>query len=282
MTSAPRYGGVLDDLRDDVAGLARLIQGLVVYDVVAPGFYGFTVPQERHTEIHIRPMERMLDAIVALDNRSLSLSRPVDKRLAGRCHHFMLLMVGILRRKGVPARMRCGFGSYFNPPHFEDHWICEYWNAMKGRWTLVDVQFDEVWRTKLKINHDILDVPRDRFLVAADAWTQCRGGVADPNKFGIEFAHLRGLWYVAGNLIRDIAALNKVEMLPWDVWGAQPRPNETLDDRQLAFFDHLAELTREPDGCRDELRTLFEMDGRVKVPETVFNALLNRSERISG
>jgi hypothetical protein len=123
-------------------------------------------------------------------------------------------------------------------------------------------------------------VPRDHFLVAADAWTQCRKGKADPAKFGIEFVKLRGLWYIAGNLVRDLAALNKVEMLPWDVWGAQPRPDEALNDDQLAFFDRIAALTREPDESFDESRKLFEGDERLKVPGEVFNSLLNRSEAI--
>ena len=145
---------------------------------------------------------------------------------------------------------------------------------------LVDPQFDEVWRTKLKIDHDILDVPRDRFLVAGDAWAQCRTGEADPAKFGIIFANLRGLWYVAGNVVRDIAALNKMEMLPWDVWGAQPSPNEPLNDDQLAFFDNLVALTHAPDASFAELRQLYEEDNRLHVPETVFNAVLNRSESV--
>lgn len=222
----------------------------------------------------------MLDRILALDDRPLSAGRPIDKRLVGRCHHFMQLMVGILRRKGIPARARCGFGSYFNPPQFEDHWVCESWNATTARWALVDVQFDDIWRTKLKIDHDILDVPRDRFLVAGDAWAQCRGGQADPAKFGIEFVNLRGLWYIAGNVVREVAALNKVEMLPWDVWGAQPRPNEKLDDDQLSFFDRVGALTQDPDNSLGELRRLFDTDERVRVTSVVFNSLLNRSESI--
>ena len=30
---------------------------------------------------------------------------------------------------------------------------------------------------------------------------------------------MRGLWFIAGNLIRDAAALNNMETLPWDVGG---------------------------------------------------------------
>ena len=231
----------------------------------------------RGNEIHIRPVEKILDQILTLDDQPLTVARPVDKRLASRCHHFMLLLVAILRHKRIPARARCGFGAYFNPGYFEDHWVCEYWNANEERWVLVDPQFDAVWREKLNIKHDICDVPRDQFLVAAEAWEQCRKDEADPAKFGIYFTGMRGLWYIAGNLVRDLAALNKMETLPWDVWGAMPGLDEKLKEDQLVFFDRLAALTREPDASFDELRQLYE-DDRLCVPEKVFNSLLQRTE----
>ena len=104
-------------------------------------------------------------------------------------------------------------------------------------------------------------------------------GEADPSAFGI-FA-MRGLWFIAGNLIRDAAALNNMEMLPWDVWGAVARSDEPLDNDRLALFDRLASLTRAPDGTFTELRGLYDGDERLRVPAQVFNAVLNRVERIS-
>jgi hypothetical protein len=281
MTSPGRHAASFRELPSEVGDLARIIQHLVVYDVVARDFYGFTVPRERQNEIHIRSVQEKLEAMLALDDRPLAVGRPVHKRLVGRCHHFMLLLVAMLRAQGIPARARCGFGSYFNPPFFEDHWICEYWNAAESRWMLADAQFDDVWRARLRIDHDVLNVPRDRFLVAGDAWAQCRAGAADPAAFGIEFVGLRGLWYIAGNLVRDVAALNGMEMLPWDVWGAQPRPDEALDDDRLAFFDGIAALTREPDVSFDQMRAQYQGDERLTVPSRVFNALLNRSEAMA-
>jgi hypothetical protein len=280
MTSPSRYASLFDELPNGIEELTRIIQGLVIYDVVAPDFYGFTVPEDRQGEIHIRPMEEKLGRILALDDRPLTVARSADKRLVGRCHHFMLFLISILQAKGVPARARCGFGSYFNPPYFEDHWVCEYWNDRAARWVLVDTQFDEVWRAKLKIDHDILDVPRDRFLTAGDAWVKCRVGEADPAKFGIEFVKLRGLWYIAANLVRDLAALNKMEMLPWDMWGAQPKPDEQLNDDQLAFFDRVAALTCDLDSSFDDLRRVYQSDDRLRVPPIVFNSLQNRSESV--
>jgi len=211
MTAAGRHAHRFDDLPSTVNELVRIIHGLCVYDVVAADFYGFAIPDGRRGEIHLRPVAAMLDRILALDGRPLSVARPVDRRLAGRCRHFVLLLVAMLRARGVPARGRYGFGAYFNPPFFEDHWVCEYWNAAEGRWALADPQFDDRWREALDVRHDVLDVPRDRFLVAADAWDRCRSGAADPSRFGIDFAGLRGLWFIAGNLVRDLAALNNTD-----------------------------------------------------------------------
>ena len=231
---------------------------------MAANFYGCTIPDQRKSEIHIRPMEQMLDHLLgSTTNRSRSLDRQTNVWLS-RCHHFTRFLVAMLRAKGVPAGRGVDSAPISIPGSFEDHWVCEYWNAAEARWVLVDPQFDDVWRTKLKIAHDILDVPRDRFLVAGDAWAQCRTGEADPAKFGIIFANLRGLWYVAGNLVRDVAALNKMEMLPWDVWGAQPSPNEPLNDDQLTFFDNLVALAA-PDASFAELRQLYEEDNRLHV-----------------
>jgi len=69
----------------------------------------------------------------------------------------------------------------------------------------------------LGISFDPLDVPRDQFLTAGVAWQMCRTGQDNPDHFGI--FNMRGLWFVRGNLVRDLLALNTIEILPWDVWG---------------------------------------------------------------
>jgi hypothetical protein len=278
-SSGGKYAALLEALPSDVAALSRIVPGLVVYEYVAADFYGFTIPEERKRESHIRTTEAILDRLLEIDDRPLDEARPVDKKVVGICHHFALLLVAMLRAKGVPSRVRGGFGAYFNAPYYEDHWVCEYWKENEARWVLVDAQLDEVWREKLEIDFDPLDVPRDRFVVGGDAWVQCRSGSADPVKFGIFKGDLRGLWFIAGNVIRDVAALNNVEMLPWDTWGASPRSDEPIDDR-LVFLDRLAALTHNPDSSFDELRTIYESDARVRVPQTVFNAVLNRSETL--
>ena len=275
-----RHAALFDTLPSDPAGIAQIIQGLVIYEHVTRPFYGYALPDERRAESHIRPLEQMLDAILSLDDRPLDVARPPEKRLVGICRHYMLLAVAMFRHHGIPARGRGGFGGYFNPGNFEDHWVCEYWKVDESRWALLDPQFDEVFIRNLSIDHDICDVPRDRFLTSPDAWQRCRSGELDPATFGIEFWRLRGLWFVAGSLLRDLATLNGSEILPWDVWGAQHAIEADLPADERAFLDEVALLTSDPDRNFDALRRRFAEDEHLRLPATVFNALRQREEPV--
>lgn len=279
MTSAGAYRSSFDALPGDVAGLAAVAQGLLIHEHMAPA-YGVALSDERRSSVHIRPVERILERLLAEDDRPLTCARPADARVAGNCRHFSVLTVAMLRAQGVPARARCGFGGYFGTDTFEDHWVCEYWSAGEARWILLDAQIDAVQQTMFRPDFDVLDVPRDRFVIAGDAWLQCRAGEADPAKYGFSFLRQAGLWWIAGNLLRDIAALNNMEMLPWDVWGAMPGPDEPLQQDELALFDRLAALTHAPHVTFPELRAVYEGDERLHVPATVRNAVLNREEAV--
>jgi hypothetical protein len=140
---------------------------------------------------------------------------------------------------------------------------------------LVDAQLDAVQKSRIRPDFDPLDVPRDRFIVAGDAWRLWRSGAEDPMKFGI--LDFRGAWFIANNVLRDVAALNNMEMLPWDMWGAMAREDEGLD---RPLFDRLAALTLDADGRFGEIRALYDADERSRVPVTVFNALLNRYDPV--
>ena len=278
MTDPGEASALIEPLPNDAAALTHVIPGLGIYDVVARDFYGFEPPENRLSEIHLRPIADRLARIMELDDQPLDIARKPERRALQRCNAFALMLVTMLRAKGVPARSRCGFAAYFNPPNFEDHWVCEYWDAQERRWRLADPQIDDVWRRRLDIRFDTLDLPRAQFLTASNAWRRCRSGEADEQQFGISFAGLRGLWFVAGSLVRDMAALNKMEMAPWDVWGAQPKPEGEFD---LSFFDELAALTRDPDHTFVELTRRYDEDKGLCVPPTVFNALNGRREAIN-
>jgi hypothetical protein len=278
MTGAGRHTQALAALPRDLPSLARIVQGLVLHEFTASAMHGAAIAPERRFESHLRSVPRMLDRLQALDDRPLHEARPPSLRLVGVCHHFALLLAAMLRAQAIPVRARWGFGAWFNPPFFEDHVLCEVWQQQRQRWLLVDAQLDEVWQRQPTVDFDVLDVPRDRFITAADAWVSCREGRMEPGRFGIFEGNRRGLWFIAGCLIKDVVALVKDETLPWDVFGAMPAPGQAIDADQLRLFDQLAALTRSPDDSLQQLRRLAEADERVRVPEMVFNAMLGRTE----
>jgi hypothetical protein len=278
MTSAGASASRFDDLPADPVELARIAQGLIVHEHLA-GAYGRTLTDEERATVHVRRVERLIERIVAIDARPLAVARPVEHRVAGNCRHFTVLLVAMLRAHGVPARARCGFGRYFVDGRHEDHWVAERWDAERG-WTLIDAQLDEAQQRSFGLDFDPDDVPRDRFLTGGDAWRRCRSGDADPDTFGLSVVDEAGWWWIAGNLMRDAAALGNLELLPWDCWGAMPGPADEITDDLVALFDELAELTRDPDASFVELGCLRDGDDRLRVPATVLNALLAREERL--
>jgi Transglutaminase-like superfamily len=279
MTAAGRHAPLLEGLPDDVAGLAAVAQGLLIHEFIAPA-YGVTLPEQDRGSVHTRPVEGLLEQIMARDARPLTAARPPARRLASNCRGFTVLMVALLRAQGRPARARCGFGGYFTEGRFEDHWVCEYWHAPQQRWVLADAQIDGRQRELFSIDFDVTDVPRDRFLVAGDAWARCRSGAADPGKFGLSMIGEAGDWWIAGNLMRDAAALGNLELLPWDCWGAMPEADETIGDARCALFDRLAALTQAPDSGFADLRRLVQADERLRVPPAVHNALRQCGEPV--
>jgi hypothetical protein len=271
MNGAGEASPALRDLPHNIASLCEIAQGVLIHRDIAPWLYGLKLSGEQRDLANIRPVARIIAEIHRGNATPLRESRTPAERMPCVCWHFSSLSAAILRAQGVPARARCGFGAYFNPGRFEDHWVAEYWNMAERRWVLVDAQLDAVQRTALRVDFDPTDVPHDRFILAGDAWQQCRAGRADPDLFGLSILKEQGLWWIAQNLIRDLASLNRVEMLPWDVWGMMPTPTGTISDQEGTFLDRIAALTLGGDDAIPELRQIYD-DPRVKVPRKVFNA----------
>ena len=277
-------GAHADEVRalpKDIAALCEVVQGVLIHRDIAPWLYGITLTEKQRDDGHLRPIEQMLTRIYELDSRPVTSARDVGQRLPSVCRHFSLMLCSILRAQGVPARPRCGFGAYFTPGKFEDHWVCEYWTADQKRWILVDAQLDAIQRKALNINFNPTDVPRDGFIIAGDAWQMCRTGGTDASKFGLTHVNLKGLWFIAGNVLRDLASLNRMEMLPWDVWGMMDMNDEALTDEKKALIDRVAALTLAGDDAFAEVRAIYESDERLRVPPVVFNALRNAPEPIA-
>jgi hypothetical protein len=252
-----------EDLPDDLPSLVETVQGLLIHIFWAER-YGLHLSDERKAEVNLRSFAQKLPHLLKLDSAPLTQSRPLDKRLVGNCRDFSDFLAAMLKLKGIPARARCGFGAYFAPGAFEDHWVAEYWNSRQKRWMMVDAQLDDFQQKELGTRFDTLDVPNTEFITGGKAWKMCRSGEADAQKFGI--FDMRGLWFIRGDLMRDFLALNSLEILPWDAYGLIEKKDEELTDADLSLLDHIADLTLQPDASFAEIRSLYANQPELQIP----------------
>ncbi len=231
------YAAQLRALPPDPKALAEALHGLVVHPFLYDG-----PTEERHDDASLRGVPGMLERLFARNAAPLDQARPSEERLLCLCAHFALLTVAVCREWKVPARVRVGFADYFTPGFLEDHWVAEIWTEAQG-WQLADTQLGPLQREQFAIDFPSEAVPRDRFLVAADAWQAWRRGDIDDRSVGVSFLDLRGAWFMPGSLQRDAAACALDELLPFDHWGHGDRVSErmTLDTAELPRFDALAE-----------------------------------------
>lgn len=240
VTDPGPHASALAGLPDDVGELVRVVQGLMVH-VFWAGRRGLELPPERQDEVNLRTVAAFLDRALELDPSPLEVRRPLERRVVGNCRDHTVLLTAALRARGVPARARCGFATYFHPGRYEDHWVCEWWDASAGLWVLTDAQVDAFQREALGVDFDPLDTPRDRFVVAGQAWRMCRAGAADPDAFGIH--DMSGLPFVLGDLVRDVLALTGEEILPWDDRELMVPLGTPVPEGDLPLLDRLAELS---------------------------------------
>ena len=277
ITDPGPYADLYAGLPSDIPSLVQVVQGLVVHVFWAER-YGLKLTGERQAEVQLRSMQRRLERTLELDPGPLTTARAIDRKIVGNCRDFSMTLASMLQSKGIPARPRCGFGAYFLPDHYEDHWVCEYWNEAEQRWILVDAQLDELQRAALGISFDTLDVPREQFIVGGAAWKMCRSGQADPGQFGIFDMH--GMDFVKGDFIRDVAAINKVELLPWDCWGLILAEYGSLPPDDLSLLDHLADLTYRDVPEFDRVRQLYESDPRLQAGSSIQSYVNGAMEQI--
>jgi hypothetical protein len=73
------------------------------------------------------------------------------------------------------------------------------------------------------------------------------------------------MWFIRGNVVRDLLALNKIELLPWDGWGLVSQDERDLTADDMALLDRVAALTLVDDPPYAEVRAICE-DERLRMP----------------
>ena len=246
----------LERIPGEPADICRPVHTLVIqpHDAKALG-----LPDDRFAENQIRPAAALIEALLALDPAPLDAARTPDRRVIGTCRHFAVLSCALLRYRGIAARVRCGFATYFQPGQGLDHWITEYWHEKDQRWVRIDSEI---------IGQSVLAEPEDlrpgQFLSGGEAWKAFREGRIDAAQFGVYGTGNWGPGEIRGNTVKDLAALNKVEMLPWDEWG---RMDASYKGQTGADYDELLDTIA--DVCAGDdpsaVADLYERD-ELRVP----------------
>ena len=192
--------------------------------------------EPRVAENQIRPAAELVARLLLLDAAPLSDERDPADRVVGTCRHFAVVACALLQHRGFHARVRCGFATYFEPGQGLDHWIVEH-RDQGGDWVRIDPEI---------IGLGIIENPEslapEQFLTGGEAWAAFRRGEIDASRFGVRGTPNWGAGEIRGNAVKDLAALNKVEMLPWDEWG---RMADAYEDRTGADYDELLDRLAE-------------------------------------
>jgi len=76
MTAPGLYAKLLDKLPTGIDELCRIVQGITVH-IFWVERYGLSLPEERKTEVQLRPLQRRLEQTLELDPRPLTQARPL-------------------------------------------------------------------------------------------------------------------------------------------------------------------------------------------------------------
>jgi hypothetical protein len=285
VTDLSRHAELVAWLTDDIRALTQVVQGLLIHDGWLTSYETPRRPEQLY-DTQIAFAADLLDKAIQLDARSPAIPRAPDRRVICCCREFATLLCAILRQKGVPARSRCGFATYFAwPGYYEDHWVCEYYHRQQARWVLVDPQVDPLQQSWLKMDIDPLDVARDRFITAGHAWELYRSGAVGGDRFGIScdpaplgLDTLYGPWFARGQLLRDFAALNKVETVPylvrveqgqtWDSWRLVGAGDDAITEQDLALLDEVAAVAA-AGASLDAITGLYAAHPELRVPAEI-------------
>lgn len=261
---------MFDGIPDDIPSIVKSVQGVLIHGGLV-WLYRLEPSEEQNNGFLIRRIEELLRRVKILDNSSLTVQRPNEKRLVVNCRQFAVLTCSILRHKGIPARARAGYALYtWGREKYENHWICEYWNKDKQKWIQVDAQIDDRQREFMHINFNTLNMPEGKFVNAGEGWKRYRDGKANLKDFGLggkDGWNGIGWDMVMQNVTCDAMALNKKELLPWDVNPYWQKKREEMSELDMETIEKTALLCRQVNNSWTEMREFYENHPVLHMPE---------------
>jgi Transglutaminase-like superfamily len=259
---------LLDALPADPDALTEISSQMVFHYRADGDWEANGISADRAAEINLCYAADMFGRLLELEP-SLQAARSPAQRILGCCRDFSTLYVSILRHHRIPSRCRVGFASYFDADWWIDHVVVEVWHG--GRWRMIDPELRVGFSAGDGGPLDRLDLRPDRFLTAAQAWLAARAGRIDPSRVVVapmlEVPQTRGWPQLAHDLVHDIAALNGIELLLWQDWGAS-LVEDVLASDVVHVLDQSAKSAADPEVSLAVVQR-WGAHELLRVPETV-------------
>jgi len=200
---------------------------------------------------------------------NFTVERKIENKIHVCCRETSILLIAILKAKNIPARARCGFTHAVSEiDGAGDHWIVEYYNETCKRWVLVDptMCYDQETLDYFEIDYSLINIPRNKFIFAADAYLGLRKGkyktediysFPDPKRFGIKAA-INELFY-------DFHSLMNNEILFCQSPKYLKDNNYELTDDEYIELDELAKLMLDPDKNFNKLLEIWNIQDKFRI-----------------
>ncbi len=262
-SSPGRYAPLIRALPDEVDVLCAVARNVI-------GHYREELkdlPVSRRPEIDSRWLEQILAVDQSRHRTALDLPRSSSERVAGCCRDHSLFVVGALRERGVPARNRVGFASYFTAGYHHDHVVVEYHDGQ--RWIRTDPELPGDAHTGVSWHFNPRDMPVGvgaPFETAAEVWRGYRLGRHDASTYGVfPGSDLAGPDFVRSYVIFELAHRFGDELLLWDSWGTDDVSDDEIDE----LTDLLIRADQGDQDAEEELAGRYREDSRLNPGEVI-------------
>lgn len=248
--------------------------GIKENDEEANNYYGDLSKIPTHLRVFeddLYPTALSVLAELLRRNNNYDFNRKVEEKIHVTCRAEAILLASILKAKGIPTRVRSGFGYYVSSfaGGAGDHWITEYYSKIQDKWILVDPDFHDFDKDT---DVDSNNITKKDFLTAAEAYLGIRNNTLNekmiyyastPYEYGLKAA-IRALFYDFNSLMN-----NEIFFLHLPKYAL--KNGLDLYEEELKELDYIANLMLKPDQNFDKLQTIWMQNDKFKVTGGCFN-----------
>lgn len=269
------YNNFFKDLPDDISKLCILQRKQIIHPVVFKNseirnskncFWG---DMTQISSLNILREDDILPTALSMvgellrKNSEYGLNREAKDKLFITCRGQAILLTATLKAKKIPARVRSVFAEYPTKIGvYLDHWITEYYDADKEKWIFVDADCC----CNDNLDFDIYDIPKNKFLTAAQVWVLFRQRKLGDLKVGHAYYNENEIIKTLTTaLFYDFHCLMNDEIIYLHYPKYLRDKDFDLSDKDLLEIDDLAKLMLDPNNNFELLHKIWNTKSKFRI-----------------